>query len=208
MSTRRGTAWMEGNPNLKPETSTSYELSANYQETNWMVEATVYRNNVDNLINRDFNNQIGEDSGRPVYTYKNTDKARIDGVELGGRVALTETLSLKGDFTFTDARDQTTGELLTNRPRQSASTRFDWQTSQKLTTFVRATYSGKQKLNDTTDLNGYTLMDLGMNYQVNKLVRVRAGVSNVANKRLSDEVTMLGYSEDPRTWYVGFTSNF
>ena len=173
-----------------------------------MVEATVYRNNVDNLINRDFNNQIGEDSGRPVYTYKNTDKARIDGVELGGRVALTETLSLKGDFTFTDARDQTTGELLTNRPRQSASTRFDWQTSQKLTTFVRATYSGKQKLNDTTDLNGYTLMDLGMNYQVNKLVRVRAGVSNVANKRLSDEVTMLGYSEDPRTWYVGFTSNF
>lgn len=204
----RSTCYMKGNPDLKPETSTSYELSANYQETSWMVEATVYRNDVDNLIDRDLDNQVGEHNGLPVYTYRNINKARIDGVELGGRIVLTKTVSLKGDYAFTDAKDKTTGELLTNRPRQTVSARLDWDPVEKLTTFVSANYSGTQKIDSDTNINGYTTASVGMNYQFSDSLRARAGISNIGNKRLSDEVNRLGYSIDPRTWYVGFTSTF
>lgn len=204
----RSTCYMQGNPDLKPETSTSYELSANYQETNWMVEATAYRNDVDNLIERDLDNQVGEHNGLPVYTYHNVNKARINGVELGGRIALTKTVLVKGDYAFTDAKDKTTGELLTNRPRQTVSARLDWTPVEKLTSFVSANYNGTQKINDDTDLKGYTTASIGMNYQFSESLRARAGITNIGNKKLSDEVNRLGYSIDPRTWYVGFTSTF
>ena len=204
LSSCKGACWIVGNPDLKPETSVSYELGVNYQEENWMVEATVYRNDVDNLIQADPDREA--DGG--TYTYQNVDKVRINGVELGGRIALTKTLSLRGDFTFTDAKNRNTGELLTTRPRQSVSSKLDWDATDKVTTFVRATYTGKQRLNSTTNLNGYVMADMGANYKVNDDLRLRAGIRNIGNKKLSHDAEVLGYSLNPRTWYVGFTSSF
>ena len=131
-----------------------------------------------------------------------------DGVELGSRIALTETVSLKGDYAFTDAKNKTTSELLANRPRQTVSARLDWEPVAKLATFVSASYSGAQKINSDTDINDYTTASAGVNYQFTDSLRTRAGVSNIGNKKLSDEVNRLGYSIDPRTWYIGFTSTF
>ena len=204
----RGTCWLQGSADLKPETSTSFEVSANYQEEHWMVEGTLYRNEVDNLIARDLDNPIGDHDGMPVYTYHNVDSARIQGVELGGRLILTDEVSVKTDYAFTDAKDRTTGELLTVRPRQSASMRVDWQPIEKMTTFISATYSGTQRLDKDTDIEGYTTASLGVNYQFTDSLRARAGITNLGNKQLTDEVNRRGYSIDPRTWYLGFTTDF
>ena len=208
LSSCKGGCWIIGNPDLKPETSTSYEMAANYQQDTWEVEAAIFQNDVENLIARDFDNHLGIEDGRDVYTYKNVEKAKIKGIELGGRMALTQTLSLNGDYTYTDARDETTGDILTDRPRQNASAKLNWQASPKLGTFVRASYIGDQKLSDEVDLDGYSLVDLGVNYQMTESLRLRAGVTNVTDESLPHEATVMGYSEDPRTWYVGFTTTF
>ncbi len=209
LSSCKGTCVLEGNPDLKPETSTSYELAANYRQDTWEVEAAVFQNDVKNLIERDLDNELyTNDEGLPVYTYTNVAKAKIKGIELGGRMALTQSLSLNGDYTYTDARDETTGDILTDRPRQNVSAKLNWQASQKLNTFVRASYIGDQKLSDEVDLDGYSLVDLGVNYQMTASLRLRAGVTNVTDESLPHEATVMGYSEDPRTWYVGFTTTF
>ncbi|GAA4652020.1 siderophore amonabactin TonB-dependent receptor [Kistimonas scapharcae] len=208
LSSCKGGCWIIGNPDLEPETSTSYEMAANYQQNNWEVEAAVFQNDVENLIARDFDYQLDVEDGREVYTYKNVEKAKIKGIELGGRMALTQSLSLNGDYTYTDARDETTGDILTDRSRQNVSAKLNWQASQKLSTFVRASYIGDQKLSDEVDLDGYSLVDLGMNYQMTESLRLRAGVTNVTDESLPHEATVMGYSEDPRTWYVGFTTTF
>ncbi|MET4692509.1 TonB-dependent receptor domain-containing protein [Endozoicomonas lisbonensis] len=210
LSSRKGTAWIIGNPDLKPETSTSYELAMNYQEENWMVEAAIFRNDVDDLIMRDFDNLLGIIDGREAFTYKNVDKARIDGLELGGRINLSSTLSLKADYTYIDAMDRTNNQKLTNRPQQTLSSTLDWKATNKLNTFVKASYQGKQVIShsDNVDVDGYTLVDLGVNYRHSDDLRFRAGISNLTNKSLKHEAETRGVTVDPRTWYVGFTTDF
>ena len=201
-----GSCWLYGNSKLKPETSTSYELSANYEGIDWAASATVYRNDVKDLIqSQDANRQ---EDGRDVLVYQNTAKAQIQGIELEGRMTMTDTLSLKANLTYVDARDKSTDSRLTGRPRQSATTQLDWRPVNKLSTFVSATYTGEQKRNSTSTVDGYTTMDLGMNYAFSDTLKVRAGVSNVTNRQLPGDVSLSSYRIDPRTWYLGFTSEF
>ncbi|AMO54528.1 TonB-dependent receptor [Endozoicomonas montiporae] len=210
----RGDCIVVGNPDLKPETSTSYELAFNYQETNWMVEAAVFRNDIDNLIEQDRDTIIGweptDDPDKPkrIHTYKNIDKARVDGIELGGRIELTETLAFRADYTNTHAIDRSTGKRLLNRPRQTVSTQLDWKAMNKLNTFVRATHTGTQKIEEDREMEGYSLIDLGMTYSVTSDLNLRAGVTNISNRQLSDSTRRQGYNIDPRTWYVGFSTTF
>ena len=200
-----------GNPDLKPEKSTSYELSVNYQAENWMVESAIFRNDVTDLIQQDRSVDIGGDGDAlPVHTYTNVDSARIDGFELGGRINLNKAFSLKADYTYIDAKDRTNNVRLEERPRQTTSATLDWQASQKLNTFVKASYTGKQVISndDNIDLDGYTLVDLGMNYRYSDDLRFRAGITNLTNKSLAHEAEIRGYTEVARTWYVGFTTDF
>ena len=206
----RGDCWVVGNPDLKPETSTSYELSANYQESNWMVEAAIFRNDIDNLIEQDRDNAIGHDdvNDKVIYTYKNVDKARVDGLELGGRIALSEELTFKAGYTNIHAVDRTTDKRLLNRPRQTISAQLDWQAMDNLNTFVRGTHIGTQKVEEEREMENYSLLDVGLNYKLTSSFDVRAGLTNVTNRQLSNSTRQQGYNIDPRTWYVGFSSTF
>ena len=209
LSSCKGTCQLTGNPDLQPETSTSYELAANYRQNNWEVEAALFRNDVKDLIDRDLDNVVGTTSGGlPIYTYKNINKARIQGVELGGRIALSKALTLSGDLTFTDAKDQDTDQLLNERPRQTASVKLNWKATDRLNAFVRASYTGDQQLNETVEEQGYALLDIGTTYDVTDSTKLRGGISNVGNKGLSLAAEQLGYSEDPRTFYIGVTTTF
>ncbi len=208
LSSCKGGCWILGNPDLKPETSTSYELAASYQQPRWSMEAAVFQNDIDNLIERDLDTLIGFESGRNVFTYKNVAEAQIRGLELSAQIALLDSLSLNGNYTYTDARDISADERLTDRPRQNASATLNWQTTNQLSSFARVNYTGQQKINDTIDLKGYSTVNVGVNYQLSPATRIRAGVNNVGNKSLPYEVSILGYSEEPRTGYVGITTTF
>ncbi|WP_261881398.1 TonB-dependent receptor [Vibrio coralliirubri] len=43
---------------------------------------------------------------------------------------------------------------------------------------------------------------------VNDSVRLRAGISNLTDESVSEELEYLGYVEEPRTYYVGMTADF
>jgi vitamin B12 transporter len=104
----------QGNPDLEPETSDSYELgvSGNYQV--WFWDLAVYQMDIENLIS---SGQIGT-----VDTRVNVDDARIRGAELGGgyvhdgwRAAVA--------LTYMDPEDRNTKNQLARRTKQTA--RFD-----------------------------------------------------------------------------------
>jgi len=104
----------QGNPDLEPEKSDSYELgvSGNYQT--WFWDLAVYQMDIDNLIGS------GEIGG--VDTRVNVDEARIRGAELSGgyehdgwRAAVA--------LTYMDPEDRDTKNQLARRAKQTA--RFD-----------------------------------------------------------------------------------
>ncbi len=74
--------------------------------------------------------------------------------------------------------------------------------------FVSARYRGERKIDSELTQDAYTTMDLGTVYHVNDALRIRAGITNVTDERVSKELEEQGYVEAPRTYYVGMTADF
>lgn len=213
LSSCGGHCYVVGTPDLQPETSVNYELSALYHQHSWSLAATIFRNEVDNLIQRSGTQIDDGQYDRPYEYYENVEQALFQGLELEGSVELSAQLSIKANYSFTDARDATTNQQLTNRYKHSSLLQLNWKPSEHLSAFTSANYRGR-KIIEQND-NGeeliqapYTLINIGLNYQLNDSFKFRAGIDNLSNQKLSDDIIALGHVESPRTYYVGMSANF
>lgn len=171
-----GACNLTGNPDLEPETSVNYELSAMWSQQRYELSATLYHNRVKDLIT------VGAwDRVSPTRTYYNEDKVTLQGLELTGSVDLTEDLSLKGNYSYLDT-ETGTGEELTGRPRQTANLKLDWHVTDAFMLYASGNYYGSHLNSSAERKSGYTLLDLGGSYQFNEHVKFRAGVTNVTNE--------------------------
>jgi len=101
-----------GNAALEPERSVSYEAGAEWTLAPGLVlEATVFRNDVKDLIRYDFASQTNVNVGR----------ARITGAEAVLRGALSASAWARASYTWLDTEDLDTGLPLLRRPKQRAS---------------------------------------------------------------------------------------
>lgn len=143
----RGEEPRYGNPNLKPETSTNYEIAALYSDNRMTAQATAFRQDVKDLI------EAG--TGSNSNTTMNIGEARIQGVELGASYALTRTLRLSGNYTFIDSEVTKTqldpgspslqiasrkGDPLTSVPEHMLNATLSWQATPRLETWLTAEY--------------------------------------------------------------------
>lgn len=112
------------NPNLRPETAKNKEITANLhfdslfkQDDKFKIEATYFRNDVEDLINlKIFNNPNKSSTSLPLPTnsqYQNIANARLSGVELQAQYQ-TERLTLFTNYGSTKGRDKDSGEALSN----------------------------------------------------------------------------------------------
>ncbi|WP_274882093.1 TonB-dependent receptor domain-containing protein [Vibrio harveyi] len=224
----KGACKLEGNEDLEAETSINYELSALYSNQRFSLESTIFRNEIENLIERtdetfcrtgswsDADGYCVDANGDKIEplednqykTYHNVSKAVIQGVELSGRVQLAEEWSMSGNYTYLDTEDKSTGEELSERYKHSAYARLNWTPSQDLNLFASARYRGDRRIDAQLSQDAYTTMDLGTVYHVNDALRIRAGITNLTDERVSKELENIGYVEAPRTYYVGMTADF
>ncbi|MGE4303652.1 MAG: TonB-dependent receptor [Novosphingobium sp.] len=130
----RGAILAFGNPDLKPEASTSYELGLYYTNDALRLSAT--------LFNNDFKNKIINTASYAFYyadgtripargdcvmadpptsacpgwgSWLNLPGARVRGVELDGRWQITPELDLRAAYTYSDSRIRT-GDLFVTAP--------------------------------------------------------------------------------------------
>lgn len=116
------------NPNLRPETAKNKEITANLhfdslfkQGDKFKIEATYFRNDVEDLINlKTFNNansNSNSNSNRALLPensqYQNIANARLSGIELQAQYQ-TERLTLFTNYGSTKGRDKDSGEALSN----------------------------------------------------------------------------------------------
>jgi vitamin B12 transporter len=101
-----------GNPDLKPERSTGWELGLEQTISPGVVaEATAFWNDIRDLIQYD----------AQAFTNENVGRARTRGVEVAVRTAVGGRAFLRASYTYLDARDLDAGEPLIRRPRHRAS---------------------------------------------------------------------------------------
>ena len=203
--------WLTGNEDLKPEESESYEAGLAYETTAMGVGLMYYHTDLKNKIERDLTKPVGSVGQTPIFTYQNIGKAETKGFELEGWYDITDSINLKGNYTYTDAKDKSSGDKLTKTPEHLANLDFNWEVFDSFTTFARVNYIGKQVITnqrrENKTVDGYTLVGLGVAYDFQQF-NLKAGLNNIFDVELDDEDDYYGYSEKGRSAYVSATYLF
>ncbi|WP_223473471.1 TonB-dependent receptor domain-containing protein [Pseudomonas sp. BF-B-27] len=188
------------NPDLKPETSKSYELQWRSQLTeSSRLETSLYRTDLEDAI-------IFGSNSRP----ENVASARINGFEAALKQELFGWQSNLG-VAIIDPRDRDTGHTLARRARRTLSLDLDRQFDRLgLGASWQAVSSSYDDLNNQQPLGGYALLGLRGSWELNREIKLELKVDNLLDKGYSRALysyqgSQYGYREEGRAWMFGVT---
>jgi len=219
-----------GNPNLKPEKSTSQEIGFIWDNrSNLNSSLTVF--------NTDFKDKITEqrrcvDSGSNGSSitagnctikgeaYKfisdrvNVDKANIRGVEATMTWNVTDAIRLATNYTFTHSTQKSgkfKGHSLNRMPKHMLNATVDWQATPAMNVWSRLNFRGatSESLGRTTMSKGtpsYAFTDVGLNYTLRKNVKLGFGIYNLFDKAVTSATHSAVY--DGRRYWLQMTAGF
>ena len=204
---------VEGNPDLQPETSESYQFSVEAEAGEWLwVSTNAFYNEIDNLIGIGTLSEAA--SGEPArYGYINVSSATTRGVETAFEAETSDLLSFHAGYTFTDGRDNTLERALEGRAKHRGTMRLSAKhEGWGLNGLIRAGLVGSRTYYIDTDDDGdedtvltdpYVTLDTRLAKSFNPVGEVFVGVDNLLN---AGDVTFL--TIPPRFFYLGLTGRF
>ncbi|MCD7099324.1 TonB-dependent receptor [Stenotrophomonas sp. MMGLT7] len=216
-----------GSTDLKPETSTSYELGVLIDRGRWGGGFTLFRTDLEDMIDitsrtRDtalapsYPNFVGFlADGRPIFAYQNIARVRTQGLEANARILLGEDWSVRANYTYLDATNLSydTPRPMVYKPEHSANVNLQWQASERIGLGLQARYVGRQYTsvyaNAANNLSkrGYVLADLTSSWKLGRHLTLRAGALNLADHSV-DRDNSSDYNEEGRRWYASMTASF
>ncbi|MFT0548479.1 TonB-dependent receptor domain-containing protein [Allopusillimonas ginsengisoli] len=215
----RGRSWDMGNSDLKPESSTNYELGfawSSPDELSFGVMA--YHTRFKDKIGKEYICNTPDNAppsctynGETRYSiqqYTNLDAATLQGVEATFGMPLGP-VRMTTNYTYSDSEitsGQNEGKPLNNTPRHMFNVGLDWKPTSKLGVW------GKLKFkSDTIDggedrIPSYTLVDVGTTYKFNRHITGFLGIYNLLDKQVGSE--LYGKTLDGRRYYAGVSLDF
>lgn len=197
-----------GNPDLQPEINTSYELGTSYARSRWSLQATLFQNDVKDLIQ---SYCAADCDALRVLRYENVDEARIRGVEIGTSLAPLSQFALDLNYTFLDAKDLSADQPLAEKPRHAVNLTLKWYPTDKLNAQVRGNHYGKQTMYSSEiryGLPDYTLWGADLNYQLTSHIKLHLSGDNLTDENLAELSSRFNYVEVGRSYSAGFTGSF
>ena len=177
---------VEGNPDLKAETSNSGNMSAEIMlgASVWWF-ANVFHNEIARLINTERVDDPNA-AGTQRYSYVNVDAAFTQGVETRARWRWSRSLILESGYTLTNARNRTLARELSGRARHRAT--FDLRYRYRpwaLRLTTRGSWVGRRPFYESDGLryaDPYVRMGLRASKKWGKNTTFFAGVENLLNE--------------------------
>lgn len=191
----------QGNPNLKPEKSRSYELQWRSQLTpSTRLETSLYRTDFRDLIT----------ATSDWSTVENTDRARVNGFEA---TLKQELFGWNGDLgvSIIDPRNRENGHTLSNRAKRTLNLNLDRQFGDiGVGASFTAVSSSYGNATNTTELSGYGVLDLRASWQASNELAFDIKLANILDKDYSRLVYRYdgqeyGYQETPASVMIGMT---
>lgn len=215
--------YIVGNPDLKPETSTSQEIGLHLDQGAFGAGVTLFRSELKDMIdiaNRTANavlgatypNYVGQlADGRPVFAYENIARVRTQGLEASFRADINPQWAVRGSYTYTHARNTSTATstALAYRPQHQASVTVDWKPAERWSLQGSLRHVGEQVTtvwNHTTK-PAYQILDLSAAYRINDTFTVRGGLLNVADEGVQRQDS-ADYNEEGRRVFVSLSMRF
>ena len=193
-----------GNPDLKPETSVSTELAVYWQHPDGHnFNVTVFNNTFEDKIasqpcgpTLQLQCAATGDYAEIGYTPSSSRKTNIDevvirGAEVAGRWQMTDTLSLRANYTFTDSEQksgQNKGKPLGDTAKHMLNASANWRPTDRLgfmlSSETRADRYASSYSTASQDVyyKDYTVLNLSASYEVNDWLTVNARVNNLLDR--------------------------
>ena len=207
----QGKTYVFGNPNLKPETSTNYELGFNLQPTDKInFTTTAFYNQIeDAIISKDISDQAicpVEECSQDI----NAQEAKVYGAEASLQYAILPEWDIKASYTYTKSEVTDGGNeglYYNNNPRDAFNLTSTWHINPDLDIWLQHEYKSSRtrftSLPTSGDnlevykmygnkFAGYNLFNLGTSYSVNEQVRVNMAVNNLLDKDFTEHQTVNG----------------
>lgn len=173
---------------LKAEKSDTFELALANNFENFNSEIVLFKT----IIKDKIESVAYGTGGTKYYTSENLDKVDINGVEVNLDYEFSESFDTQFNLTYLDTEDKNTNKELTYTPNLSASLNLNYKLLDDLTSNIALRYIGKQYEDQANDnkLDDYTLVDLGLNYNINKITSIYGGVDNIFDKKVDERVNI------------------
>ncbi len=189
-----------GNPEVRPETSRTWDIGFKTQATSMMkLESTYFVTEYEDLIL--FNN------AKLTRNYENTKEARIRGIENSLGFNLHQWLELDFSYTYMDSKDKMTLTTLPARSRHKAGLTVISAWTQDFRTTATVSMIGKRR-NSSSNLDtnpGYAVVTTSTDYNFTKSLNVGARIENLLDKSY---VEFNGFNTAKRSYFGFFAYSF
>lgn len=192
--------FFDGNPDLKPEKSLSYELAIekDFGESS-TIHLGVFRNEVKDLIKDYYTGVNTNSTTHPglvgidnIMTYRNVPEALLQGVELYGSHKLSKDLYLNAGYTFLDAKDKTGNKRLTDRAKHQFTMGisyqpeniYAWDLSFDIVSNINYYFNNGEKSfmgNFVYETKDFTIANIMASRHLNKDTKIYLGIDNISN---------------------------
>ena len=219
--------YIVGNDNLEAETSLNKEIGINYNDDlGWNAGVTYFHNDYKNRISPSLTPLAGAGSATVnVFQWENVPEAVVSGLEGNLAVPLHDQLTWSTNFTYMiQSENKSNGQPLSLVPDYTINTALTWEAREDLDLILSATHYGETPSPSVRAFNGqpvtnqepreaYTLVNLGLTYDVNEHYRLSAGINNLFDKKVYREGSGNNagantYNEPGRSFYVSLSASF
>jgi len=204
------TYWRDGNPNLDPEYSTSYNLGIEHMfDKDLLGRVSLFRNDFKDMIT--VVDTGVDDGGFDVFERQNIKEARTQGVESELRFSVKDLDFVLG-HTYLDTEDDE-GKPLSYNPKNLLSARIFYNMEEAgldfYLSFENALSRYYQTKGGTVDkLGSYILMNFNVTKKINKDTCVFFTVGNILDKRFIAYEEGKAEASFGRTFNVGIMARF
>ena len=209
--------WILGNPDLKPETSISYEGGSDLYIFDFNLGSTYILTNTKNKIQK--TDYTVPYNGHDWYTFENIGKSRTKAVEcylnweIGKTFNMPIELNINSNAVFNlEYKNRTTGKDLNYVSDKEIKTNLSLGYKAAVITFYYI-YVGKQKIENFDNYPVTTIetkhpfryYDMTFKYNITSVIEVNGGVFNITNKNYE---WARGYPMPERNYKIGLTGKF
>jgi len=193
-------AW-GGNPDLDPEKGKHYEIGIEQPLFSEMIKiGLTYFNN------KYRNNIYWEWTGPGMFDgrYDNIGETESNGYESFIYFKLPLNLTLNASYTYTEAKNKMTGDVLFKIPKHKADAVLNWNFYEGANLNIVYNYVGKRYESKTVELDSYSTIDVKLLYWINQYIQIYGRVENAGDKKYQQA---NGYAMPQRAFYAGVEGN-
>ncbi|MEH6447006.1 MAG: TonB-dependent receptor [Oceanospirillaceae bacterium] len=178
----------QGNDDLKPENSKTYEISAAYDNQDISGSVALFNSDITDLIST----TSTVTGANTLVVYSNVNEAKIRGLEGSIAWQVNNSANLSFNYTYLDTENGSgtdAGKELTERPNHTANLKYTQHLSAIDTTAslsikgVSAQYTDSA---NTTQIAGHGIVNLGFVKSLSKNIDLSASVKNLTDRQVFD----------------------